>query len=123
LSRQAVVRRRDRWAVLALAIFATAGVCPLGRSTRCLFVASTFLDSPTGSRASSHNGHMDERTPPLVGVVPSFYSSRQTSGDSRVVDLVADGTDQIAPHSAAQDSRVRDVRPPKSLPRPQITTS
>jgi glycosyltransferase involved in cell wall biosynthesis len=30
---------------------------------------------------------MDERNPPRVGVVHSFYSSRQTSGENRVVDL------------------------------------
>ena len=86
-------------------------------------MASTFLDFLTGSRAPSHNGYMDERTPPRIGVVPSFYFSRQTSGESRIVDLVADGTGQIAPHYAAQDSRLRDVRPPEELGSSSITTS
>lgn len=31
--------------------------------------------------------HMDERNPPRIGVVHSFYSSRQTSGENRVVEL------------------------------------
>jgi glycosyltransferase involved in cell wall biosynthesis len=46
-----------------------------------------FPGSPTGSRALSHDGYMYERTPPRIGVVHSFYSSRQTSGENRVVDL------------------------------------
>ena len=86
-------------------------------------MAGTFLDSPAGSRALSHNGYMDERKPPRIGVAASYYSSRQTSAESRIVDLVADGKGQIAPHYAAADSRVRDVRPLEELGSSLITAS
>jgi hypothetical protein len=86
-------------------------------------VAGTFLDSPAGSRALSHNGYMHEHKPPRIGVVAGFYSSRQTSAESRIVALVADAKGQIAPHYAAADSRVRDVRPIEELGSSLITAS
>jgi glycosyltransferase involved in cell wall biosynthesis len=69
-------------ALLAMAILAVASVSPLGDSSR----GHQVLGSLTGSRALSHHGYMDDRTPPRIGVVHSFYSSRQTSGENRVVE-------------------------------------
>lgn len=56
---------------------------PAGRVVR----PDGFADHPSASAVVGHDGCMSGHTPPRIGVVHSFYSSRQTSGENRVVDL------------------------------------